>query len=89
MPTHVALTLSSGCLVSAYRKRAIYRFYSSHLQPSGFLVTCRREAEERRGTAPGDEGVLREERDRARPETGAEEQRPSSGVTAERAERAT
>lgn len=26
---HVALTLSSGCLVSAYRKRAIYRFYSS------------------------------------------------------------
>lgn len=60
-----------------------------HLQPSGFLVTCRREAEERRGTAPGDEGVLREERDRARPETGAEEQRPSSGVTAERAERAT
>lgn len=50
---------------------------------------CHREAEERRGIAPGDEGVLREERDRAGPETGAEEQRSSSGIAAERTERAT
>lgn len=56
-----------------------------HLQPSGFLVTCRREAEERGGAAPGDEGVLREERDRSGSEAGAEEQRSSSGVAAERA----
>lgn len=60
-----------------------------HLQPSGFLVTCRREAEERGGTATGDEGVLREERDRAGPEAGAEEQRSSSGLAAERVQRAT
>lgn len=48
---------------------------------------CRREAEERRGAAAGDESLLREERDRAGSEAGAEEQRSSAGLAAERARR--
>lgn len=55
-----------------------------------FLFTphaCRREAEECRGAAAGDESLLREERDRAGSEAGAEEQRPPAGLAAERARR--
>jgi len=48
---------------------------------------CRRQAEERRGVAAGDESFLREERDRVGSEAGAEEQRPLAGLAAERARR--
>lgn len=60
-----------------------HRFLFSPFTPRA----CRREAEERGGAAAGDEGLLREERDRAGSEAGAEEQRPLAGLAAERARR--
>lgn len=91
VPAHVAQPCRAGIWLDGIRlQEASYLPFllECHLQPSGFLVTCYREAEERGGTAPGDEGVLREERDRAGPEARAEEQWSSSGLAAERSERA-
>lgn len=52
-----------------------------------FSCTHRREAEERSGIATGDESLLCEERDRAGSEAGAKEQRPPTGLAAERSGR--
>lgn len=61
----------------------------AHGSSAFFSRVCRREAEERGGAAAGDQGLLREERDRAGSEAGAEEQRPPTGLAAERTGRAT
>lgn len=76
--------------VYPFRKRIIYTdgLFLNVL----FLFTpraCRREAEERCGAAAGDESLLREERDRAGPEAGTEEQRSLAGLAVERARRTT
>lgn len=49
-----------------------------------FPFRSRRKTEKRRGAAAGDESLLREKRDRVGSETGIEEQRPSTGLAAER-----
>lgn len=54
---------------------------------SFFSCTRGREAEERSGIATGDESLLCEERDRAGSEAGAKEQRPPTGLAAERSGR--
>lgn len=74
-----------GCPGVAFREAD---YFTSVVSPFPFAPrACRREAEERRGAAAGDEGLLREERDRAGSEAGAEEQRPLAGLAAERARR--
>lgn len=70
-----------------YLYGAVSRFYlSAPRSPHDSFF--RREAEERRGVAAGDQGLLREERDRTGSQAGAEEQRASAGLAAERPGRA-
>lgn len=46
-----------------------------------FSLICHREAKERRGTASGNESLLREERNCAGSEAGAQKQRPLTGFS--------
>lgn len=91
MPEHVANPVErvSGIGIRLQEAGYLPFLLECHLQPSGFLVTCHREAEERGGATSGNEGLVREERDCAGPEAGAEEQRTSSGVAVECGQRAT
>lgn len=73
--------------VFPFRKRIIYTG-GLFLNVLFLFAPCAcREAEERRGVATGDESLLREERDRAGSEAGAEEQRSLAGLAAECARR--
>lgn len=71
-------------MIFPFGKRIIYASQRHSQRFCFFFRTYRREAEERRGAVAGNESLLCEERDRARSEAGAEEQRPPTGLAVER-----